>query len=99
MLNNVTKTDRYSIPNINSFCTQLAGRQSFSKIDLTAAYHQIKVHPEDVPKTAVVTPFGLFEFNYMLFGLKNAAATFQRFMDKIFLKLNCVFVYLDNISF
>ena len=96
-LNSITKPDRYPIPNINSFSSKLAGKKCFSKIDLTSAYHQIRVHPEDVAKTAVTTPFGLFEFQMMPFGLRNAAATFQRFMDKIFSDCNFVFIYLDDI--
>ena len=96
-LNSCTKSDRYPVPNINSFNSKLAGKHCFSKIDLASAYHQIRVHPDDIPKTAVTTPFGLFEFNNMPFGLKNAAATFQRFMDKIFSKVECVFIYLDDI--
>ena len=96
-LNSVCKSDRYHVPNINSFSAKLANKKCFSKIDLASAYHQIKVHPDDVPKTAITTPFGLYEFNFMPFGLKNAAATFQRFMDKIFRNVDCVFVYLDDI--
>ena len=96
-LNAITKVDRYPIPNINSFSSKLANKTCFSKIDLTSAYHQIKVHPDDVPKTAIITPFGLFEFKNMPFGLKNAAATFQRAMNKIFSTLSCVFIYLDDI--
>ena len=50
----------------------------------------------DICKTAIVTPFGLFEFLYMPFGLKNAAQTFQRLMDRIF-RLPFVFIYLDDV--
>ena len=51
----------------------------------------------DVPKTALITPFGLFEFLRMPFGLKNAAQAFQRMMDGILKDINFVFVYLDDI--
>ena len=51
----------------------------------------------DICKTAIVTPFGLFEFLYMPFGLKNAAQTFQRVMDRIFIGLPFVFIYLDDV--
>ena len=55
------------------------------------------MHPEDVPKTAVVTPFGLFEFLRMPFGLRNAAQTFQRLMHSVLQDLPFLFVYLDDI--
>ena len=96
-LNSITKPDRYPLPNMNSFSSRLADKTCFSKIDLVSAYHQIKMNPDDIAKTAVTVSFGLFEFQYMPFGLKNAAATFQRMMDKIFAKLSCVFVYIDDI--
>lgn len=55
------------------------------------------MHPADVPKTAILTPFGLFEFKYMTFGLRNAAQTFQRFIDETVKGLPFVFPYLDDV--
>ena len=96
-LNSISKVDRYQVPNINSLSTKLHGKSFFSKIDLSSAYHQIPVHPDDICKTAVTTPFGLFEYNYMPFGLRNASSTFQRIMDSIFSDIDCTFVYIDDI--
>lgn len=95
-LNAQTLPDRYSVPNIQSMNTNLSGKRIFSKIDLNRAYYQVPVADEDIQKTAVITPFGLFEFVVMCFGLRNAAQTFQRLMDSI-LALPYVFVYLDDI--
>ena len=97
LLNNATINDNYPIPRIQDFTAQLAGWTIFSKIDLVRGYNQISVWPKDVPKTAVITPFGLYEFLCMPFGLKNAAQTFQRFMDQVLHGLNFVFDYLDDI--
>ena len=55
------------------------------------------MHPTDVPKTTIITPFGLFEFLRLPFGLRNAAQIFQRMMDRIFGDLPFCFVYLDDI--
>jgi len=67
-----TFSDKYPVPHTRNFSHRLAGGNNFSKIDFVRVYHQIPVHPDDIQKTALTTPFGLFELPFMSFGLRNA---------------------------
>ena len=96
-LNSITVSDKYPLPNLRNLTMSLHNKIVFSKIDLQRAYLQIPVAPNDIPKTAVTTPFGLFEFLYTPYGLRNAGSTFQRFMDSILSNVKNVYGYLDDI--
>jgi hypothetical protein len=96
-LNTITKPDRYPIPRIRDFTHQLSGKTIFSTIDLNRAYQQIPVRDEDIEKTAIITPMGLFEFPRMCPGLKNAGQTFQRYIHEVLRGLDFVFPFIDDV--
>jgi cleavage and polyadenylation specificity factor subunit 1 len=96
-LNVQTTPDRYTCPNIADLTARLSGCKIFTKLDLKKGYHQVPVHKDDIGKTAIITPFGLFEYVRMPFGLRNAGQTFQRLMDQVLQGLDYVFVYLDDV--
>jgi transposase InsO family protein len=95
-LNLATVPDRYPLPSLADFANKLHGCRYFTVVDLVKGYHQIPMAAADIAKTAITTPFGMFEYVYMPFGLKNAAQTFQRLMDRIFRRLSFLFTYLDD---
>ncbi|GFX34002.1 hypothetical protein TNCV_912042 [Trichonephila clavipes] len=80
-----------------NFTSNLHGTKIYSHIDLVKAYHQIPINPDDVHKSVIITPFGLFESTRIQFGLCNAAATFQRFIDEVLRNLPFVFAFVDDI--
>lgn len=82
-LNKATSNNRYLVPHIQDFSIRLAGATVSAKVDLVRGYHQLPVHLAGVPKTAVITPFGPFEFLQMPLGLEATAQTFQRLVDSV----------------
>ncbi|KAL5489194.1 hypothetical protein EMCRGX_G018260 [Ephydatia muelleri] len=82
-LNSVSESDAYPMPRIDDLIDRLGEARFISTLDLTRGYWQVTVAEEARHKTAFATPFGLYEFTVMPFGLQGAPATFQRLMDRI----------------
>ena len=89
-LNEVTIKNKYPLPKIEDLFDQLSGAKVFSKIDLRSGYYQLKIRPQDIPKTTFVTRYGLYKCTVMSFGLTNAPAYFMYLMNKVFME------YLDK---
>ena len=98
-LNGVTRKDAQPLPRIDDTLDTLGQACLFSTLDLASGYWQVQVDPKDQEKTAFVTPFGLYQFRVMPFGLSNAPATFQRLMEHVLsgLHWSICLVYLDDI--
>lgn len=98
-LNKITIKNSYPLPRIDDLLDRLKGATIFSAIDLQSGYNQLYIHPDDCHKTAFRSPFGLYQWRVVPFGLTNAPAYFARAMQQMFGDLigKCVFVYLDDI--
>jgi hypothetical protein len=106
-LNDFTIKNKYPLPCIEDLFDQMRGARVFSKIDLRSGYHQMKIGPSDIPKTAFSTRYGLYEFTVMLFGLTNALAYFMNLMNMVFMEyldkfivvfINDILIYSKNDS-
>jgi hypothetical protein len=98
-LNTVIIKNKYSLPRIDILFDQLANAKVFLKVNLHSGYHQIKIHLEDVPKTAFSTKYGLYEYLVMSFRLTNAPAHFMYLMNSVFMSEldKFVMVFIDDI--
>jgi len=98
-LNRVTIKNKYPLLRIDDMFDQLKGAFVFSKIDLLSGYHQLRVREEDVPKTAIRTRYGYYEFLVMPFGLTNAPSMFMDLINRVFHEYldSFVVVFIDNI--
>jgi hypothetical protein len=95
----VTIKNKYPLPHIDLLFNQLAYAKVFSKIDLRSGYNQIKIREEDIPKMAFSTPYDLYEYLVMSFGLTNAPAHFMFLMNSVFKEEldKFVMVFIDDI--
>jgi hypothetical protein len=98
-LNAITIKNKYPLSRIDILFDQLAGARVFSKVNLRSGYHQIKIHPEDVPKTTFSTRYGLYKYLVMSFGLTNSPAYFMYLMNSVFMPEldKFVVVFIDDI--
>ncbi|GJY51991.1 putative reverse transcriptase domain-containing protein [Tanacetum coccineum] len=98
-LNKLTVKNHYPLPRIDDLFDQLQGSQFFLKIDLMSRYHQLRVHEDDIPKTAFITRYRHFEFTVMPFGLTNTPAVFMELMNRVCRPYldKFVIVFIDDI--
>jgi hypothetical protein len=91
--------NKYPIPRIDILFDQLSKAKVFSKIDLRSGYHQIKIRPQDIPKTTFYTRYSLYEYLVMSFGLTNAPAYFMYLMNLVFMPqlYKFVIMFVDDI--
>lgn len=96
-MNIVNRQDAFPLPRVQDCLDTVRGSICFSTFDLTSGYHQVPVKEEDIPKTAFITEYGLYEFTTLPMGLSTACATFQRLMELQGLNWQTCIIFLDDI--
>ena len=97
-LNQITKNDNYPLPLLRSFQSNIKGSKIFSKLDIKSAFHHLPIHPDDVTKTCVLSPWGgAFVFKRLAFGMTNGPASWQKYLDGVLHDIPGTFCYLDDI--
>lgn len=95
--NDLTVADRYPIPQNDDLTQNLHAKNIFTTIDHIRAYYQMFITQGDIPKIAITTPFGVFEYPWIVFGLSNAAQACQCFMNIVLRNLDYCYVYIDDL--
>ena len=97
-INKLTVRNRYPLPRVDELLDRLNGAKCFSSLDLKAGYNQIRIHEDDIEKTAITTPFGHWEYLVLPMGLANSPSVFMALMNDVFKGMeHIVCVYLDDI--
>lgn len=96
-LNPALREDHYPLPRVDDLLAGLGGHAYYSQLDLSGAFQQLKLSKESQDLVVINTPFGLFSFERLPFGIKTASAVFQRTMDQIFKDFSWVKIYVDDI--
>ena len=97
LLKSQIKPDKYNLPHIQDFTNSIQNAKIFLTIDMKSAFNQTLMRVDHKHKTSIITPWGLFAFTAMPFGLKTSAQQWQRLMDIALLGLNNHFCYVDDI--
>jgi hypothetical protein len=98
-LNEVIIKNKYPMPRIDDLFDQLCNACVFSKIDLRLGYHQVKIQESNIPKTAFMLRYGLYEYTMISFGLTNAPTYFMYLMNKVLIEYldKVIVVFIDDI--
>ena len=98
-LNKVSRFDAYPVPRIDKMIDHIGGGKYITTLDLNKGYWQIPMEEASQDKTTFITPFGLYEFTTMTFGLQGAPATFQRLMNRVLQGMDkFAAAYIDDVA-